>query len=306
MRKKVAFVFGGGGARGAFQVGALKALFEAGFEPDILVGTSVGAANAAFLALNGFNQQGLEKLNETWGEALTAELLPSNYLWLTVRSLFHRTSDYPVHRMRNFFVEHGLDPEMKFRDIKDVKLYLVSADLKQCQPYVYGFDTEEEVLEGLLASTTLPPWVSPITKKDSLLIDGGAVSPLAVETALKAGAEEVVALDLNDIRDVMVENVPFGPFMGKLANTIQSRLIELELALAKEKGVPVLHIPLTGKDPVPIWNFHFTEELIQTGYELAWYGISRYHEQQRVKRQSWLSRFISRGAGRRGGSGSRK
>jgi len=41
MKKCLAFVLGGGGARGALQVGALRALFEAGFKPDLLVGTSI-------------------------------------------------------------------------------------------------------------------------------------------------------------------------------------------------------------------------------------------------------------------------
>jgi predicted acylesterase/phospholipase RssA len=306
MKRKLAFVLGGGGARGAFQVGALKALLEAGFYPDILVGTSVGAANAAFIAFNGFTHPGLDKLTETWREALKADLLPSNYLWLTVRALFNRANDFPVHRMRSFFIDHGLNPDMMFKDIPDFQLLLVAADLNHCQPYIYGFDTDEPVLEGLLASTTLPPWVSPLNKVDRLLIDGGAVSPLAVETAIKAGANEIVALDINDTRDLIVENVPFGPFMGKLANTIQNRLIELELALAHEKGIPVLHIPLTRKEPVPIWNFNYTEELIQSGYETAWLEISRYREREMYKKPGWLRRFISRGAGRRGGSGSRK
>ena len=61
LKKNLAFVLGGGGARGAFQVGALRALLEAGISPDILVGTSTGAVNATSLALHGIN---LETINE--------------------------------------------------------------------------------------------------------------------------------------------------------------------------------------------------------------------------------------------------
>lgn len=46
LQRPLAFVFGGGGARSAFQVGALRALFEAGIKPDILVGTSIGGLAA--------------------------------------------------------------------------------------------------------------------------------------------------------------------------------------------------------------------------------------------------------------------
>src|SRR5262249_26347136 len=45
-----AFVLSGGGARGALQVGALRALLEAGIRPDVIVGTSIGAWNGALLA----------------------------------------------------------------------------------------------------------------------------------------------------------------------------------------------------------------------------------------------------------------
>jgi NTE family protein len=306
MNNKLAFVFGGGGARGAFQVGAVKALFEAGYKPDILVGTSVGAANATFIALNGYDEQGLEKLTTTWSEALKADLLPSNYVWLTVRTLFHRTHEYPIHRMRSFFIEHGLDSELKFNEIRDYQLLLVAADLNQSKPFIFGINGEDSVLDGLLASTTLPPWVPPISKEDKLLIDGGAVSPLAIETAIQAGAEEIIALDISDIRDIIVEAVPFGSFLGKLTNTIQNRQIELELALAEAKGIPVMHISLKGKEPVAIWDFNFTEDLIKTGYEITSLEINRFRGKKRPRRERWLRRIISRGAGSRGGSGTRK
>ena len=56
MRKKIAFVLGGGGVLGAHEVGMLQALSEAGIRPDIIVGTSVGAINGA---ISGLWTQGL-------------------------------------------------------------------------------------------------------------------------------------------------------------------------------------------------------------------------------------------------------
>src|SRR5438552_15558439 len=47
---KTAFVLGGGGVLGAHEVGMLRALSEAGISPDVVVGTSVGAINGAFVA----------------------------------------------------------------------------------------------------------------------------------------------------------------------------------------------------------------------------------------------------------------
>jgi NTE family protein len=72
MNEVVAFVLGGGGARGALQVGALYALLESGLQPDLFVGTSIGSVNAAFLALHGFSRQGLDRLAAAWREAARA------------------------------------------------------------------------------------------------------------------------------------------------------------------------------------------------------------------------------------------
>ena len=50
MTPRTHLVLGGGGAMGAYQAGAVLALFEAGFVPDAVYGCSAGALNAAFLA----------------------------------------------------------------------------------------------------------------------------------------------------------------------------------------------------------------------------------------------------------------
>lgn len=47
MEKCTTFVLSGGGSRGPLQVGAMRALLEAGIVPDLLVGTSIGAVNVA-------------------------------------------------------------------------------------------------------------------------------------------------------------------------------------------------------------------------------------------------------------------
>lgn len=266
MRRPLAFVLSGGGARGALQVGALRALLEAGFRPDLLVGTSIGAANAAFLAVNGVSLQTVDALSQTWRDAATADLMPANYLWLTLRVLFNRTGWRPYHRMREFFIAHGLSPDLRFSDIRGVRLILVAADLNSGRPVLCGADPEDSVLEGLLASTALPPWVRPMEKGDMLLMDGGVVSNLPVEPALVQGARAILALDLADPRCIPIGDERFGPFLAKLMRTVEQRQTDLEMALAAERGVEVWHISLMGPEPVQGWDFSHTEELMVHGY----------------------------------------
>jgi NTE family protein len=62
---QVVLVLQGGGALGASQVGVYEALHDAGIEPDWVIGTSIGAINAALIAGNP-REQRIERLNTFW------------------------------------------------------------------------------------------------------------------------------------------------------------------------------------------------------------------------------------------------
>src|SRR5437764_15272805 len=70
-----AVVFSGGGSLGAAQVGALQALYEAGIVPDVVVGCSVGALNAAYLAVDPTAER-VRSLEELWRRMDRADVFP--------------------------------------------------------------------------------------------------------------------------------------------------------------------------------------------------------------------------------------
>ncbi|MGD9146967.1 MAG: patatin-like phospholipase family protein [Anaerolineae bacterium] len=263
-----AFVLGGGGAKGALQVGALRALLEAGLQPDLLAGTSVGAVNATYVAAHGFSLDTLEGLAEAWHNAAENDLLPDNYLWLTLRTLFNRPGLDARGRLREFFVRHGLRPDLRFSDLQGVRLIVVAADLWAGRAVLYGTDPDQLVLDGLLASTAIPPWVRPLDDGDRLLMDGGTVSNLPIEPALSQGATQIVALDLADPRPVGPVAGGFGPFLFHLIYTVEQRHAYLEKQLAAARGVLVHHIPLQSAMPMAVWEFKRAVPLLDRGYEL--------------------------------------
>jgi NTE family protein len=271
-------VLGGGGAKGALQVGALRALLEVGLQPELIVGTSVGAANGTFLALGGFTPATIDALETAWHDAATRDLLPDNYLWLTIRALFNRPGLETPDRIRSFFVRHGLDPDLRFGDLTGPRLILVSTDLWAGGTALYGTDPQQRVLNGLLASTAIPPWVRPRDEGDQLLMDGGAVSNLPIEPALSQGASEIVALDLADPRPVGSVAGGFGPFLFQLIYTVEQRQIYLEKQLAAERGVPIYHVPLHAATPLAVWDFPRAVSLIERGYVLMREYLDLYPE----------------------------
>ena len=265
-RRKLAFALGGGGARGALQAGALRALLEAGIEPDLLVGTSIGAVNAVFLAMHGFNPKALDELEISWFAAAKAVLFPTSTAWLTLRVFLNRAHARPYQRLKEFFISQGVTPDLHFGDLPHFPVILVTADLNGHQPVHYGNDPRASVLDGLLASSALPPWVHPIEAEGRFLMDGGAVSNLPIEPAIVHGATEVIALGLSNPDEIDPNAHGFGPFWTKYLYTVEARQISLELEVARTRNIPVHMVNLKTDSPLPPWNFSQTQFLLEDGY----------------------------------------
>ncbi len=264
-----AYVLGGGGSRGALQVGALRALIEAGILPDLIVGTSIGALNAAFLAIRGLNLQTIDILGQIWKDASRADLLPGNKMLLGFNTLFHRSEGVSFQRVRRFCLTHGLSPSIRFQEICGSQLYLVATDLKTGNILVYGDNPRDFVLEGVMASSAIPPWVRPIHTDGRYLMDGGMVSNLPIEPALCRGAGHIITLDLADSQQPNPEVTGLRPFFGQLLQTVQNRQLSLELNLAEARGATIWRLPLGDHEPLPIWDFSRTDELIDRGYTIT-------------------------------------
>ena len=268
LKRPLAFVLGGGGARGAMQVGALRVLLEAGVQPDMLVGTSIGAVNAAMIAVYGFSTGGLERLERAWQDAKQAKLLSGDYLRLVVRTVANRMgSEKYRQQMRAFYIRNGLTPALRFSDFTHPAIYCVATDLNRYQPYIFGLHPHDRLLDGVMASSAIPPWIPPLRIGKEWLMDGGALSNLPVEPAISLGAAEIIALDLFEPRPPDLEARGFSPFLEKLLTSVEHRQIAMELALAEAKGVPVHHWRLRFREMIPVWDFSQTEALIQTGYD---------------------------------------
>src|SRR5437588_12285788 len=71
-----AFVLSGGASLGAVQVGMLRALYERGIRPDLIVGTSVGAVNGAFIASREPTLRTVDELGSIWRGLRRGQVFP--------------------------------------------------------------------------------------------------------------------------------------------------------------------------------------------------------------------------------------
>jgi NTE family protein len=191
--------------------------------------------------------------------------------------MFGRSSSDPSRRLKDFFIANGIRPNLNFDDLGQLQLYIVSSDLNTGQPILHGEEPRENILDALLLSTALPPWFMPVRKQGQYLMDGGVVSNLPVEPAIKLGATEIVALDLTDARETLGQPDRLRGFLDRLIFSVEKRQLDLELQLAEARGIPLLYFDLTGEALVQIWDFQHTDKLIDQGYEIARRVIAGQH-----------------------------
>jgi NTE family protein len=190
----IAFVLSGGGNRGALQVGALQVLLEAGIRPELLVGTSAGAINAAFLATDP-TPVGARRLADLWQRVTRHEVYPGGPLRAAWHLLTRRDSLYPNGNFKAFLEAH-IPPRMRFFHQLVVPVYITATDLRSGRLYLFGEDPEEPILDAIMASAAIPPIFPPWSYRGCVLVDGGVAANLPVGVAVEKGATEIYALDV--------------------------------------------------------------------------------------------------------------
>jgi NTE family protein len=184
-----AFVLGGGGRWGAVEVGMLRALVEAGIQPDVIVGASIGAFNGALFAAEPA-PGGIDKLTELWTEVATSGLLETP-LHERVRS---------IARMRVALQDPGplrrlLERELTARTFEELRVpfQCVAASIELAKEHWF---TSGALIDALMASSAVPALLPPVEVAGEHFYDGGLVDSVPVDRAITLGASEIYVLQV--------------------------------------------------------------------------------------------------------------
>ncbi len=277
--RTLALVLSGGGPRGAMQVGALRALMDEEIIPDFIIGTSIGAINGAFLARFGYNHETLDIIIDVWDSSARGEFAPEDFTRALLRNLLPiGNSKSYLEQARDFYAQHGITPDLRFRDLAGPEFYIVAADVSRHRISIFGENPDDPVLDSMLASSAIPPWLPPIRIGGSLYLDGGAVSDVPIEPAIRLGANELIVLDLFNPPPPAEHIRGAKALMDRVITTMEARQLELELALAELHGVTIHRFPLRYPADIPLWDLSQTHNLIHAGYEI---GKERLAEMKR-------------------------
>jgi NTE family protein len=194
----IAFVLGGGGVRGAVEIGMLQALLERGIRPDLVVGTSIGAINGALVARDP-SLAVIPALEDAWmspeanavyGDSIAVQLTR------LVKTRTHLNSPAPLRRI----LERALGAGTRFEDLA-VPLRVVAASIERAAERVFD---SGPLIDAILASASVPGLLPPTVIEGEHYIDGGIVNSIPIEQALAAGARTVFVLQVGRIESPLV------------------------------------------------------------------------------------------------------
>jgi NTE family protein len=186
-----ALVFGGGGVLGACEAGMAHALLEFGVVPDIVVGTSVGALNAAFVAADP-TADGAQRLVDLWRQLTAADVFGGvlGRLSQLARSRTHLHANQPLRALVEKFL-----PVTRFEDLP-VRFECVAACIERAAEHWF---TSGELAPAILASAALPGVLPPVEIDGEHFLDGGLVNSIPVGRAVALGADVVYVLHVGRI-----------------------------------------------------------------------------------------------------------
>lgn len=290
-----AFVLSGGGNYGAIQAGALEALLAHGHQPDLLVGVSAGALNAAWLAAQP-DSDGVEQLVRLWRDFAPRAFKPLSQIPTLLR-LVRGQSSFLANDELLRFIRRFMPVEAKFADFSHPKLYIAATRLSDGALKVFGDDPQDRLIDALMSSTALPPVFPPWRVGGQAYVDGGLLTNLPIRIALERGAREIIALHtchplMKNKRDP--ENGILAYIAHTMALMIKSQA-EREVEAARwSRGIRLHWIQLWPDNDPGFWVFDKAEALIAAGRRITEAYLERTNFHQPGLFQSWLNRLRRR------------
>ncbi|HYI44729.1 MAG TPA: patatin-like phospholipase family protein [Actinomycetota bacterium] len=189
-RDKTAFVFSGGGPLAALQVGALKALTERGVKPDLVVGTSAGALNATWTAMDP-TPDGIQELERRWRRLRDGDLFPGGRFKASWARMLVKGNRVFENSGLKRIIEESIGSEARFEETQ-IPLGVTATELETGAERVF---TSGDLYLPLLASSAMPGIFPPIEVEGRLYIDGGVADNVPIVPAVELGGKTLYVMN---------------------------------------------------------------------------------------------------------------
>ena len=186
---RLAVVLGGGGTRGGYEVGVIDALLARRIRPDVVVGTSIGAVNGAWLAFHPTANDASDLL-ATWLEATSDVVVPPplQLVFQVLQGRDHVNASAGLAAL----IDRGVQPGTTIESAP-VPLSVTAVVAGDGRPRRL---TSGPLREAVLASAAVPGLYPAVEIAGDRLADGGMVANCDLEAAVLLGATDVLAVDV--------------------------------------------------------------------------------------------------------------
>jgi NTE family protein len=209
---KIALVLGAGSSRGFAHIGVLKILESNGIPIHLIVGTSVGSLVGCLYAY-GYNAFQLQKISFSIEKGDVIDLtIPDNGF------------------IKGEKLEEFVNNTLKKTPMErlGIPFYAVATDIQNGQEVVFG---KGNTGTAVRASCSIPGVFRPVKIGNKMYVDGGVVSPVAVEAARRLGADIVIAVDISTSVERHLPEHTIETILQSL-NIMYSRLASIQLSMA--------------------------------------------------------------------------
>jgi NTE family protein len=257
---RIGVVFGGGALKGMAHIGALKAIREAGVQPRVYAGSSIGAMIAAAAA----SGRSVDELTERALRFRRRDLFRINHVGMLMERMLSRSIylESPLRSLCDDLVAEGT-----FEDL-ETPLLVTAVDIERGVPLVFGRPgfRDVRVRDAVYASCALPGFFPPGVVGDRVCIDGGTTDNLPV-TIASMGMDALIAVDVG-IADVpLATGIAEQGFASIFMRAATMMMHEQQQAALDRWTTPPLLLVRPTVSHIGWFSFSHVEELLQMGYD---------------------------------------
>ena len=261
-KPRTALVLCGGGSRGAAEVGFYRALREAGVQVDMIVGTSVGAVNGAFIA-SGLEPDAIKNLWLNFHK-----WRPFRFNWRALWQWHNAAALFDPSGFRNFLKDTLA--VSRFEDL-EIPLTVVATNLQKAESVCLE---EGDLMFAIMASIALPLYFPPLPFGRHQLVDGGVTNNVPLDVAVRKGATRVYAM-LCGCQDEMDRPVSgFLNIQSRAFNIATRQKLYWDLEHLKDKAEIIVLEPCLSSAKY-VLDFSRTELIIEEAYQFTKSALSR-------------------------------
>lgn len=296
MSAKRAIFFTGGGARGAYQAGVIKAIAEINatheMPVEILSGVSSGSINAAFIASHSDFQQGVKKLLQVWSQMNCGQVfevgsfsLISSVCRTSVEIVMRNTPQEGHYLLNTHPLRHLIESNINFKAVNEnianglLETLIVTALNYETSETTSFFNTQREIesrtkfrystqksqitSDHIMASTAIPLFFPPIKLDNVPFGDGALRNNYPLRATIGMGADKILIVGAKQDHSIKPKRMPlkdgvsFGKILSMVFNSIFIDNIEIDMERLHYINKNISNLSEQERQKIPFRNIEY-------------------------------------------------